>query len=76
MIKSIYIDNFKILTDFQLDFEPVTVLIGENSVGKSTVLQVLELLSYFTQGKKYGTIDNYLLNNWLDSEGDQIYFES
>lgn len=63
MIKSIYIDNFKILTDFQLDFEPVTVLIGENSVGKSTVLQVLELLSYFTQGKKYGTIDNYLLNN-------------
>ena len=63
MIKSIYIDNFKILNDFRLDFEPVTVLIGENSVGKSTVLQALELLSYFTQGKKYGTIDNYLSGN-------------
>ena len=63
MIKSIYIDNFKILNDFRLDFEPVTVLIGENSVGKSTVLQALELLSYFTQGKKYGTLDNYLSGN-------------
>ncbi|MCK5524350.1 MAG: ATP-binding protein [Thiomargarita sp.] len=63
MIKSIYIDNFKILNDFRLNFEPVTVLIGENSVGKSTVLQALELLSYFTQGKKYGTVDNYLLSN-------------
>ncbi|RKZ50667.1 MAG: hypothetical protein DRR16_09530 [Candidatus Parabeggiatoa sp. nov. 3] len=63
MIKSLYIDNFKILNDFRLNFEPVTVLIGENSVGKSTVLQALELLSYFTQGKKYGTLDNYLLNN-------------
>ena len=62
MIKSIYIDNFKVLNDFRLDFEPVTVLIGENSVGKSTVLQALELLSYFTQ-VKYGTIDSYLLNN-------------
>jgi predicted ATPase len=63
MIKSIYIDNFKILNDFRLDFDPVTVLIGENSVGKSTVLQALELLSYFTQGKKYGTLDNYLSGN-------------
>jgi predicted ATPase len=63
MIKSLYIDNFKILNDFRLNFEPVTVLIGENSVGKSTVLQALELLSYFTQGKKYGTLDNYLSNN-------------
>jgi AAA15 family ATPase/GTPase len=63
MIKSIYIDNFKILNDFRLDFELVTVLIGENSVGKSTVLQALELLSYFTQVKKYGTLDNYLSSN-------------
>ncbi len=63
IIKSIYIDNFKILNDFRLNFEPVTVLIGDNSVGKSTILQALELLSYFTQGKKYGTLDNYLLNN-------------
>jgi predicted ATPase len=63
MIKSIYIDNFKILNDFRLDFELVTILIGENSVGKSTVLQALELLSYFTQVKKYGTLDNYLSSN-------------
>ncbi|HHB92438.1 MAG TPA: DUF2813 domain-containing protein [Thioploca sp.] len=68
IIKSIYIDNFKILNNFRLDFEPVTVLIGDNSVGKSTILQALELLSY-TQGKKYGT-----LLIFLDEKNHQLDF--
>lgn len=60
MIKSIYIDNFKALNDFKMEFQPLTLLIGANSVGKSTVLQALELLAYFTKGKEYGELNNYL----------------
>lgn len=56
MIKSIYIDNFKALNDLKLDFEQLTLLIGTNGVGKSTVLQALELLSYFTKGKEHGEL--------------------
>lgn len=65
MIKSIYIDNFKALNDFKIEFQPLTLLIGANSVGKSTVLQALELLAYFTKGKEYGELNNYLKErNW------------
>jgi predicted ATPase len=63
MIKSIYIDNFKALNDFKIEFQPLTVLIGANSVGKSTVLQALELLAYFTKGKEHGELNNYLKDN-------------
>ncbi len=61
MIKSLYIDNFKALNQFEIDFQPLTLLIGANSVGKSTVLQALELLAYFTKGKEYGELNNYLI---------------
>jgi predicted ATPase len=65
MIKSIYIDNFKALNDFKMEFQPLTLLIGANSVGKSTVLQALELLAYFTKGKEHGELNNYLKErNW------------
>jgi predicted ATPase len=61
MIKSLYIDNFKALNQFTIDFQPLTLLIGANSVGKSTVLQALELLAYFTKGKENGELNNYLI---------------
>jgi AAA15 family ATPase/GTPase len=34
MIKSIYIDNFKALNNFNIDLKPLTVLIGANGSGK------------------------------------------
>ncbi|MGK0365148.1 MAG: putative ATPase [Saprospiraceae bacterium] len=65
MIKSLYVDNFKALNDFRIDFQSVSLLIGANSVGKSTVLQVLELLAYFVKGKEKGELNNYLKErNW------------
>lgn len=46
MIRSIHIDNFKALNDFTIELKPFTVLIGDNSVGKSTVLQAIAFLKY------------------------------
>lgn len=45
-IKSIEIDNFKAFNDFSMDFSPVTILVGNNSSGKSSVLQALVFLKY------------------------------
>ena len=45
MIKSIYVDNFKALNDFQMDFTPFTVIVGNNMSGKSTVLQLLDFMA-------------------------------
>jgi len=66
MLTTLYIDNFKALREFNIDFtDNLTVLIGTNSVGKSTVLQAIDLLYYFGNSE----LKNYLKNhNWKSNE--------
>lgn len=45
-MKSIYIDNFKAFNEFSMDFSKLTILVGNNSVGKSSVLQAIVFLQY------------------------------
>jgi predicted ATPase len=45
VITRLEIDGFKSLRDFSVDLDPLTVLIGPNSAGKSNVLDALALLS-------------------------------
>ncbi len=42
-------ENFKSLRDVQIDFEPLTVIVGPNASGKTSILQGLQLLSSFAQ---------------------------
>jgi predicted ATPase len=44
MLKKLTIKNFKAIQDMTIEFTPLTVLIGANSCGKSTVLQALDFL--------------------------------
>lgn len=44
MLKKLSIKNFKIIQDMTIEFTPFTVLIGENSCGKSTIIQALDFL--------------------------------
>ena len=39
MIKKIFIDNFKSLNDFTIELKPLTVIVGNNAMGKSSILQ-------------------------------------
>lgn len=50
MLKRLEVKHFKSLDDFAIDFEPFTVLIGQNGSGKTTVLQALDLLGAFLKG--------------------------
>lgn len=43
MIKEFYLKNFKLINELNLQIKPITVLLGENSSGKSSVLQSLAL---------------------------------
>ena len=56
MIKKITIRNFKAIKELTIEFTPLTVLIGENSSGKSTILQALNFLCSTTSRD----IDEYL----------------
>lgn len=65
MIQSLYIDNFKALNDFTIELKPLTVLIGTNGSGKTTILQALDLISNFVRMD----LDTYLeKRNWKPSE--------
>jgi len=73
--------NFKALKDLTIEFTPLTVLIGENSSGKSTVLQALDFLCSITSRD----IDEYLkdrewdfgeIKSQFSLPEESIYFES
>lgn len=44
MIDSIAVKNYKAFKDAELNIKPITILLGANSVGKSSLLQLLLLL--------------------------------
>ncbi len=45
MITRIEIDGFKSFKDFAVDLEPLTAVVGANSVGKSNLFEALQLLA-------------------------------
>lgn len=49
MIKQLEIDGFKSLKNVVIEIKPITVLIGLNSSGKSSVLQFLQILKQSTK---------------------------
>lgn len=51
MLTRLEIDGFKSLRDFEIDLEPLTVLVGPNGAGKSNILEALGLISRL--GKHY-----------------------
>lgn len=44
MFKKIEVDNFKSLVHFSMELTPMTVIVGNNATGKSSILQVIDFL--------------------------------
>jgi predicted ATPase len=51
MLRRIYIDNFRCLVNFEIKLEPLSLLLGDNGAGKSTVFDVLRRLQDFISGR-------------------------
>ena len=47
MLKRLYVDNFRCLVDFELNFDSINLFLGDNGAGKSTVFDVLGRLQEF-----------------------------
>lgn len=45
MIYKLRVDNFKALNKFEMEFRPFTVIVGNNTTGKSTILQAIDFLT-------------------------------
>ncbi|WP_026664620.1 AAA family ATPase [Butyrivibrio sp. FC2001] len=63
MITGIHIENFKSLVDVSLDFNDLTVLIGKNFTGKSSVLQAIDFICSSTK-------DDFGI--WLERRGWRV----
>jgi predicted ATPase len=50
MIKSIWVDNFKSLVNFEIELAKFNCVVGLNGVGKSTLLQSLDFVSQLMVG--------------------------
>lgn len=55
MIKRLYASNFRTLVNFEVDFGPLTLLLGPNGSGKTTVFDVLRLVRDFLGGERTAT---------------------
>ncbi|MFQ1689981.1 AAA family ATPase [Aeromonas veronii] len=65
MIKSIKVDNFKSLVNFKIDLAKFNCIVGLNSSGKSTLLQMLDFVSHLM----IGDVEEWLkLRHWESSD--------
>jgi|GEM_PF-647390 len=54
MIKSVHLKNFKLFKEANIPLEPLTVFVGPNSSGKTTVLEVISQVSRLDDNQSLG----------------------
>jgi len=55
MLKSLELENFKAFGErTKIELAPITLIFGENSAGKSTILQALNLLKQTREAREFG----------------------
>ncbi|MFN6561293.1 MAG: AAA family ATPase [Nostoc sp. ChiSLP01] len=52
MLKRIYIDNFRGLVNFEMNFDSINLFLGGNGTGKSTVFEALRKIQLFISGEE------------------------
>lgn len=55
MIKRLYVSNFRTLVNFEVEFGSLTLLLGPNGSGKTTVFDVIRLIRDFLRGERTTT---------------------
>jgi AAA15 family ATPase/GTPase len=69
MLKRLYVDNFRCLEDFELNFDSINLFLGDNGAGKSTVFEVLEKLQSLISNPSTAFVSTPLIAN-LSTVGD------
>jgi len=74
MLTRLYIDNFLCFSNFELRLEPLTLLLGENGSGKTSIIELIDRIRQFVIG---GTdVDAFApsstLTRW-DTRNDQKF---
>lgn len=71
MLKNIEFENYKAFKNGNIDLKPITILLGANSVGKSSIVQLLLMLTQtLNYGKQYNSA--FRLNGEIVKLGENI----
>jgi predicted ATPase len=70
MIKKIRIENFRCIRELEMDLEPLTVLVGPNASGKSTVLAALALQGWQSPDQ---SVSGRGRITWQDDQGRAMH---
>ena len=65
VIKELVLRNFRGFSHHDLPLRPLTVIVGRNNAGKSTIAEALRLLSVITA--RYRSLDFHDVPNWLEA---------
>jgi energy-coupling factor transporter ATP-binding protein EcfA2 len=69
MLASLELKNFRGFSGHRLTFRELTVIVGRNNAGKSTIVEALRLVSIITH--RFGALNFHAMPDWL--EGPRIY---
>jgi predicted ATPase len=72
MLKRIYIDNYKCFSNFEFVPGPLTLLMGRNGSGKSSLFEVLRFLGDFALGADIQELNNRTRTRW-DTRSEQTF---
>jgi len=64
MLTSLRLRNFRGFSDHQLPLRELTIVVGQNNAGKSTIVEALRLLAIVTS--RLGSLIFYPVPEWLD----------
>lgn len=68
-IKTLTLKNFRSYRDVKVDFNDLTAFVGKNDIGKSTLLEALDI--FFNDGKGTIKLDKNDINKDALAEGDE-----
>lgn len=63
MIKEIRLTNFRCFEDHTLIFRPMSIIVGANNAGKSTIIEAIRILSLVVT--RYGSLNFQEVPSWL-----------
>lgn len=74
MLQRLYVDNYKCLVNFSLEFDELSLLLGRNGSGKSTVFEVLKRIQQFLSGdsRVRDCFPPQALTRW-ETRGTQVF---
>jgi predicted ATPase len=88
-IKTLHAENFRCLRDVTVDFAPLTILVGPNASGKSTILEALQHRYIFAHEDRWQRSPDlhprlHLLSSWgpnadineISEPGGKLHWES